>query len=162
MTFKKWLLYLAVLASLTWFAEAIKAQDYAATKATTLAAAAEVVTIQQPAATAATVRFVGVYLDCSVACTYTLERNGTAASATTLTTVSLNAGSAASKALAWSGSNAGAGTVLFRGSLPAGGGVTLNLSGIVLSGVGTTKNVTLRTNSITGDVKIDFRWTEVQ
>lgn len=161
-TGKKWLLFLFVMSLLTWLSHAVRAQDYAATKATSLSGAAEVVTVQQPAATAATVRFVGVSIDCTVACTYTIERNGTAASSTTLTTVALLAGSAASKALAWSSSNVGTGTVIYRGQIAAGGGQTIPLSGVVLSGVGTTKNVTIRTNSITGDVKINFRWTEAQ
>src|SRR5574342_237649 len=85
-------------------------QVFIATKQTSLSGAAEVITVQQPASNAKTVSFIGAYVDCSVACTITLERDGSAATATTLTPVALNSGTAT--ATAWSGSDVGAGTVL--------------------------------------------------
>lgn len=147
------------LALLFVLALCAQAQDYVAVKETALTGAAEVITIQQPATGALTVRFKTAWVDCSVACTITVERNGTGATATTLTPSPLNSGTA--KAKAWSGSNVGTGTVISKFSLPAGSGVPLNLAGITLVGNGISKNLTIRTSSITGTVHINIVWTEV-
>jgi hypothetical protein len=139
-----------------------KSQTYVAVKTTKLNNAAEVVTVQQPATGARTVRFLGAWLDCSVACTATLERNGTAASSTTLATAQVNPSvGTASTATAWSSSNVGAGTVIGAYSIPGAGGIPIGLTGIDNVGNGTAKNLTIRTNSITGTVDIIFKWQEV-
>lgn len=135
------------------------AQDYSVVKETVLAAAAEVITVQQPASGALTVRLKSAYIDCSVACTITLERNGTVAAGSTITPAPLNAGTA--KVTAWSSSTVGTGTVISKFTLPAGGGVPLDLSGISLIGNGTGKNFTIRTSSITGTVHVNIKLTEV-
>jgi hypothetical protein len=139
-------------------------QDYAnfiATKSTALTATAEVITIQQPASSAKFVRFKGAYVACSVACTVTLERNGTAATSTTLAPVKANPQSAtAATAKAWSASNVGVGTVLSVYPIAAGGSIVIDLSDHVFNAASTAQNLTLRTNAITGTAYITIQWTE--
>lgn len=154
MTFKL-ILALAVAASLAF------GEDYVVVKESSLSSAAEAITVQQPAATAATVRFYSGWIDCSVTCTVTIERNGTAATATALTRTPLNNTGSTSKATAWSGSDVGTGTVIGKFTLWGGGGVPLGLDGVILTGTGTTKNVTVRIASMTGTVHVDIRWSEV-
>jgi len=143
---------LLLLAAPAW------SQAFIATKQTSLSGAAEVVTVQQPVSGARTVSFIGAYVDCSVACNITLERDGTAATATALTVVALNSGTPA--ATAWSSSDVGTGTVLARYKIPATGGLPINLAMKSMSGANTAKNLTLRTDSITGTVTITVVWTE--
>ena len=138
-------------------------QDFVATKQTALTGAAEVITVQQPAASAKTVRFVGAYVDCSAACSVTVERNGTAATTTSLSVAKVNPSSSqAATAVAFSSSNVGTGTVVATYSLTAGGSRIIDLSRVYMTGTGTGKNLTLRTSSITGIVNILVQWTEAQ
>ncbi len=74
-------------------------------KNTVLTAAAEVITLQQPATGSKTVNFIGFYIDCSVACTVTLERNGAAATSTALTVNNINPNEPTIAGIAWSSSN---------------------------------------------------------
>lgn len=138
----------------------LAAQEYTATKETDLSGAAEVVTVQQPATGAKTVRFVGAYIYCSVACNVTLERTGTAATSTALTRVPVHEDMAAAVATAWSSSNVGVGSVVGKYSIAAGGSTSIPMETMALYGNGTGKNVTLRTSSITGNVKIIIQWKE--
>lgn len=147
---------------LIFFAVGAVAQDYIVLRESALSAAAEAITVQQPTTLARTLRFSAAWVDCSVACTVTISRNGTAASSTALTPVPLNVGSAAAAATGWRSSNVGAGTVIGTFALPAGAGTPVNLSGVVLTGNGNTKNVTVSVASLTGTVHIMIRWTEGQ
>lgn len=133
---------------------------YTASKTTALSGAAEVVTVQQAASSARNVQFVSAFVDCTVACTVTIERNGTAATATALTPAPANPDASAAVATAWSGSNVGTGTVITRASIPAGGSLVVDLSRIYFTGSGAGKNLSVRTNSITGTVDIVITWTE--
>lgn len=143
------------------FALPLLAQDYVVVRESTLAATTEAITVQQPAASAKTVRFVSGWVDCAFACTVTIARNGTAASGTALTAVPLNSGFTPT-VTTWRSSNVGTGTTISTFSIPAGGGVPINLSGVVLSGTGTTKNLTVSISSGTGVVHVMLRWTESQ
>lgn len=136
--------------------------NYGVSKVTVLNAAAEVITIQgnQPVNTRLikVVVFKGFDATCSVACTITLERDGNAATTTTLAPGRLNGESLPSTALAFSASNVGVGTILAQYSLTAGGQIAINLTGKQLySGV---ENLTVRTSSITGTVNINVQWQE--
>ena len=133
---------------------------YCAAKTTALTGAAEVITIQQPATGSRSVAFRGASIYSSVEAALTLERDGTAASSTTLAVVKLNASADTATATAWSSSNVGAGTTLSAYTVPAGGTLVLDLGGIWMLGDGTAKNLTLRTASITGTVKINVCWQE--
>lgn len=138
------------------------AQEYAATEQVTLAGAAEAFTVQQPATGARQVRFRGAYVACSAACTITLERNGTAATTTSATPAQINPDLASpSKAVAFTGSNVGVGTVIANYGIAAGGFITIDLTGMRFIGNGTGQNLTLRTNSITGTVQFVIKFQEV-
>lgn len=136
-------------------------QTYLVRKNTSLTTAAEVVTIQQPATGARQVTFISAYFDCSVACTFTLERNGTAASSTTLAVNNVNPGESAATTTAWSASNVGTGTVLQSFGCQAACNISIDLTGFSFAQVnGTGVNLTLRSSSITGTVNIFFKYTE--
>ncbi len=144
-------------------APALAQISYVAQKTTSLSGAAEVITVQQkaPASTNRVVNFKTAYIDCSVACTATLERNGTFASSTTLTPLNVNPSETTATATAWSGSNVGTGTVIQVASISAGGYLVFDISNVVLQAQdGTGANFTLRTSSITGTVHITIIWTE--
>lgn len=127
---------------------------YSTSKTTALSGAAEVVTVQLPATGTNTVNFLGAWVDCTVACTLTVERNGAAATSTTLAVNNINPGQTAAAATGWSSSNVGTGTVISRIGIAAGGGVSIDLTKIRMTGNGTGQNLTIRTNSITGTVNI--------
>lgn len=129
-------------------------------KATTLAGAAEVVTIQQPASDSKKVHFEAVQVYCSVACVIEIERDGTAATGTALTSVALTPYGTAT-ATAWHTSDVGNGTTISTFNVTAGQTVTVDLTGVMLAqGGGTGENLTLRSDSITGDIKITTFWRE--
>ncbi|MFB3828949.1 MAG: hypothetical protein ACE15B_19440 [Bryobacteraceae bacterium] len=135
---------------------------YTAQREATLAGTAEVVTIQQPATTTGNHFFLdeaAVY--CSVDCTFTVERSGTAATTTAFTPAPANPGIVAAKATAFHTSNVGASTVIGKYYVAAGGEKVVNLRAIRLRN-GTRDNLTVRTSSITGTVRILVRWAEAQ
>ena len=138
-------------------------RTYKALYEASLSGAASTVTVQQPASGARTVYIKSVYVYCSVACTFTLERNGTAASSTSLTPVSMSANNPTVAATAWRTSNVGAGTTISP-TYRVGAGdyefLAFTLGDMVLAGTGTTKNFTVRTNSITGTAEIEIVWEE--
>ena len=133
---------------------------YCATKTTALSGAAEVITIQQPATGARSVSFSGASIYASVETGLLLQRDGTAATSTALTPAKLNDSAEATAVTAWHTSNAGAGTTLAAYTVPAGGTLVLDLNGLWLLGNGTAKNLTLRTASVSGTVKINICWRE--
>lgn len=150
-------LFLCLLAQTSW-----SQIYYSVSKTTALSGASEVITIQQPASGAAVLRFIGAYIDCSVACTGTIERNGTAATNTTLTIANVNPGETSPVSTAWSSSNVGTGTVISRFSIPASGATNIDLSKVYLAASGgTNKNLTIRTSSITGTVNIVIIYSEI-
>lgn len=132
---------------------------YSANKTTSLSGAAEVVTVQQPAS-GKLIEFVGVSVDCTVACAFTIERNGTAATTTSLTVVNVNPSETSPTAVAFSGSNSTGGTVIGRYSLAAGGAAVIDLRAVKIQATHVNKNLTIRTNSITGTVDINIVFTE--
>lgn len=130
-------------------------------KNTTLAGAAEKVTIQQPATGAKRVRILYVTGYCSVACTLTFSRDGTAATTTALAPVAISGLGATSTVSGFHTSNVGAGTTIsIPFQLAAGAVVTFDTVGIGLEGNGTTNNFSVATSSITGNVSIQIVWRE--
>jgi hypothetical protein len=127
----------------------------------TLVSAAQVVTVQQPASASMQVVFQGAYIYCSVACSWTLERNGTAATSTTQTPTQVNpTTNIAATATGWVSSNVGVGTVIGNYSLGAGQSLSINLAGVFMTGNGTGSNLTLRSSSVTGTTNCIIQWTE--
>jgi hypothetical protein len=134
---------------------------YSYFKSSDLAAAAEKVTVQQAAAGSKHVMFKSGWAYCSVICTVTLSRDGTAATTTAGTVVNASTNYPAAVATAFHTSNAGTGTAVAVYDLSAGGSVTLDLTGYEFGvGVGTAKNLSLAVASITGNVKILLIWEE--
>jgi len=130
---------------------------YTAEWSQALVAAAQTITVQLP--TTAGVRnaqmdSAAVY--CSVQCEITVERNGTAATATAVASRVVT-GNATSTAIAYRSSNVGVGTVLSRLVVPTGGTMQLDLKDIgLLAG----QNVSIRTAAITGTAIINVKWRE--
>jgi hypothetical protein len=146
-------------------ASAAMAQNtHSASKATTLSGAAEVVTIQGNAAAnvrlAKQITFVGFDVYCSVDCTITLERDGIVATSTPLTPAATNSELPAATAQAFSSSNVGVGTVIGQYRISAGGTLPIKLTGKFLYLGG--ENLTIRSNSITGEIRINVQWNEEQ
>lgn len=105
-----------------------------------------VVTIQQPATGARSVRGVIVSVYSEKAGDIEFERDGAAASATAATIVSTdrNAANTTPKFKAWSASNVGNGTTLWLEPIAAGGKRDYDMSSTFLNGNGTAKNWTVR------------------
>jgi len=134
---------------------------YTVERKSALVASAEVVTIQLPTAaiaTSAAMLKAAVY--CSVECEITLERDGTAATTTTLTPVLNYTNSVAVSANAYRSSNVGVGSVIARYTVAAGLTLPLDLGDISLLKKTTPENFTIRTASITGTAIIVIKWRE--
>jgi hypothetical protein len=132
---------------------------FVAYKSTDLSGAAETVTIQKPSATVSkNIQFLSATMYCSVACTIELETAGTAATTTTLTPTALRAGSAVAEA--FSASNVGNGTTVSEYVLAAGETKSIGLSAVLWSATSGLRNLTLRTDTITGTAKLGFAWSE--
>lgn len=154
----------ALLATLTMSAGAQKARRnnkfFVFDNCASLSAAACDVTVQQPASGSTWVSFEVAQVYCSVACVVTISRDGTAASTTAATEVSLNGGVTAT-ATAFIDSNAGAGTTIITMELAAGETVAIGLDGLFLEDDDSTaNNLTVQTDAITGDASIYVRWRE--
>lgn len=153
------LFVLAALAAAVAPAQDTAWRYVAARDATTVTAS--VVTVQQPATLARNVQFEQAIVCSSTAGSFTVERNGTAASSTALTVALLSSVNPAVKATAWHTSNVGAGTVISGTVLVAAGTcATYDMSGIRLIGSGTTKNVTVRGALASGNMHITVRFRE--
>ncbi len=126
-----------------------------------LAAAASTLTVQQPATGANKVTFDSAVLYCENSCVVTLERDGTAATTTAATEVTLDETiNTAPTATAFSTSNVGAGTTIIVYRMAAGVTLTIDMTNIKMSGNGITKNVSLRTASTTGEISRTLVWVE--
>ena len=128
---------------------------------TASAATSNVITIQQPAADARVTSFLWVYVECDVDCTATIERDGTAATATAVTPSKLNTANVrgdsipAASATAYRSSDVGVGTVLGPAggySIVAGDWRVIDMRGKVLAGTGTGKNLSVRIESASAGV----------
>src|ERR1035437_659413 len=132
-------------------------------KTTSLSGTAEVITLQQNPTKASqmVVRLVAAYVDCSVACTITLERNGTPATTTTLTPVNVNPVERVAVAQGFSASNVGVGSILGSYAIAAAGSLTIDLSSINFTiNNNQGSNLTIRTSAISGTVNIIIKFTE--
>jgi hypothetical protein len=135
--------------------------SYTVSKTTAVSSSAEVITVQQPATSAKIVRFVSGSIGSTVTCAYTIERDGTAASSTTLAVNAVNPTvSPTAKVTAFSGSNVGTGTVIGRGTVTAGQIIPLDFTGIYMIGSSTALNFTIRMASCTGTIDINIKATE--
>lgn len=137
-------------------------------KQTVLAGAAEVVTVQMPSTVPTTgpraVKFLSAAFDCTVACSFTLERNGSAATTVSLTPLNANPQEPPPITVAFNTSNSAGGSVIGSYNCAAAcPPVPIDLTGIWFNNASVgTQNLTLRSNSITGTVDIMFKYQETQ
>lgn len=129
---------------------------YTYEKATTLAAATERVTLHFPTGSSKTVYLIGATIYSSVATTYTVERDGTAPTTTAVTPGELNSGTAG-LIIAYHTSNVGAGTTIKTYNIAASEEQRIELGYKTLKA---GKNLTIRTASMTGNVRIFLQWRE--
>lgn len=123
-----------------------------------------VLTIQQPTSTPRQITFQGAVVYCSVACIPAIEINGAAATTTTGTTATkLDTRAPAASSAVFTASNVGSGTVIGKYPVSAGSQIFITPSGLALgANVAAQQNLTIRTDSITGDVHILLMWSEPQ
>lgn len=126
---------------------------------TSLSGAAEVVTVHRPSNSGRPVRFVDASVYCSVACTFTVERDGTAPTTTTTAIVRSNSDDPTPLATAWKATNnvGTAGRVLAKNYVNSGNTLGVGLEDNELKA---GENLTIRTSSITGTAKILIRFRE--
>lgn len=127
-----------------------------------LSGASQKVTIQQASSGTRDLVFNSVSLWCNVDATFTISRTGTAATATSGTVNRINTWQPTATASAYTSSDVGAGTSLrsyyFKGNSPE---LVLDLENFkILRNAGTTGNITVATNSVTGTCRISFLWDE--
>jgi hypothetical protein len=147
---------LCLLLAVTVLAPAGEIYQY--TKTTGLSATAESVTLHLPSSASgvqAVIKSASVY--CSVACTITIERDGSAPTTTAATAVRLNRYSQPAAVTPYYSSDVGAGTGLSSFRLAAGALLPLDFGGKVLQ---PGDNLTLTTDAITGTVVFNFQWEE--
>lgn len=119
-------------------------------------------TLQLPVGASKRAYLEGVTIESSVACSFTIEMSGTAATTTAFTVRPLNT-STASQALAYGASNVGTGVVITGVTLSAGDVRTVALSGIALaSGAGSTHNITVVPSCTTGDIKNTWKFAHIK
>ena len=137
---------------------------YAVYYEVTPSTAAAILTVQQPASAPRQITFQGAVVYCSVACIPAIEINGAAATTTTGTTATkLDTRAPAASSAVFTASNVGSGTVIGKYPVSAGSQIFITPSGLALgANVAAHQNLTIRTDSITGDVHILLMWSEPQ
>lgn len=129
---------------------------YTYEKSTTLSSAAETVTIHLPTGSNGTVKFLGASVYSSVATSFTLERDGSAPTATAVTPAEMNGG-ATGEARAYHTSNVGSSTTIKTYNVFAADEKRIDLPE---KGLTAGQNLTIRTASMTGSVRIFIQWME--
>ena len=125
---------------------------------------AVVVTLQQPAASSHIVEPLWAKVYSTVAISVEIERDGTAATATAETEVNTSSAGTVltGAATVFYDSDAGNGTTVDTYDLAAKETIWINLKdyNLKLIGDGTTNNITLRSDSVTGTVRLTISWRE--
>lgn len=119
---------------------------------------AEAITVQIASGSARSAYMLASSVYCSVECEITVERDGTAATATALTPVKMNSADSAVSATAYRSSDVGAADrTTSRQTIGAGATIILDLTPhVILAG----ENITVRTASASATVIINLQWTE--
>jgi hypothetical protein len=149
--------FLPILVVLLALSAPLAAQrfPYAYTKTSVLNAATEVITVQMPADSPPlrAFAFKGISVYCSAECSFTLERDGTPATATAGTMLGLNRTTPAPVVKVYYSSDVGAGTSIGAYTVPAGGTLPIDLSSKRLTNP--NENLTVRIASVTATVKVN-------
>ncbi len=137
---------------------------YAVTTGTiTLAGTTTAITLQQPGVNAspATIQLESAVIYCSANCVVNQTQNGTAATATAATIVSLTPVGQPSSVKAFTASNTSGGTSIPPSvNVPTGSTVVLDLSKMIIPKGNGTSNYTISIPIYTGDVNITITWSE--
>jgi hypothetical protein len=129
-------------------------------------AAAAVTTLQQPASPTRPLQLLGVQLYCSVDCIVTLEAAGAASGSVSAASHASPSQTTAATALFYKGSNAAAPSlpinkyVVLGGDTKTIGFTDLTGRSMTIIGKAAGQNLTLRTGTMTGDVKFTWLWRE--
>ena len=160
-TFKR-LVLLSLLVTIGLAQSPTRHNVFTVTRTKALSGAATVMTVQQPAASANNVQAQWIKIFTDVAVTVELERDGTAATATGETEVGTSPDSPTPTATAFYDSDVGNGTTVDTFDLPADTMLVADLLRyeIYLMGNGTGINFSLRSSSVTGNVRITICWSE--
>lgn len=133
---------------------------FSSTIRASLSSTTSVLTIEHPSGNNEIDQLVSIYMYASSATVITLERSGTAPTATAGTVVSLNPKLVSTtNCTAWTGSNVGTGTVINTYDLN-GNFVSLNGNLFQLS-ANTEDNITLRSSSVTATVVLQIVWQKI-
>ncbi len=161
MTRLKPILALITLALLPFAAFGQDSQKrFIASETATLSAASGALTIQATSSSRAALP-VAATLECDVAVDMIVSMDGTAATTTAATEVSIGRNRVAATVEAFSSSNVGAGTIIAQQTLAADTIGVFDLSGTMLNAdAGTGENVTVRTSAVTGDCTMRLIWVE--
>jgi hypothetical protein len=146
--------------SLLWAQVVPTPAYYTYTVNTTLASSAGVWTVQQPSNPTKTATFESAYVGCPTGCTFTLERDGTTATATAGTATQWNPNNPTSNMNVFGGSNVGVGTVMGTYFLQSGGWVSIDITGAQFWPVQSGRNISIRTTSMSGQVLLVIKWYE--
>lgn len=127
--------------------------------------AASAVTVSSNGNNNRQVKFLRAFLSCSVACSFTLERGGTAPTTTAATINQVNPTNPqvqSSQMFAWTASNVGSDTnTLLSLNLAAGIPYVLNLEEMgLMIGAGIKDTVTIKSQAVSGNVGISILWKE--
>lgn len=159
------LLIAATLACPLTFAQQLKDSDikngsyYSAFWETTLAGTPGVLTIQLPARSGQKLHLQSVNVLMPQDGDVTIERNGTAATATSMTAVGLNT-SLSPTATVYRNSDVGVGTVVTKVSMTTGNNYGDLTTSVLAAGQATVQNFTVRTGNLTGVLRITLFWAE--
>jgi hypothetical protein len=143
-------------------ASSLSSQDihyFVASYSSTLAATTDTITIQAPTGMQKDVHFVSAWIYCSAACSFTINRNGAAATTTSFSPNGLN-DSYAPQATAFKASNVGAGTQIGQPyQIVSAGTYSLDLSKFILTR-GANSNLSISIASFTGTWIPSIQWSE--
>jgi hypothetical protein len=161
-----WLFILALLVAVCVLAQTAPSPTtrvYSAFYAATPTGGETVLTIQQPATGARDIRFLAASVYCSVACTASLEMNGSAASSATTTATKLDSRAPAAASVIYAASNSTGGTVINQYEIAAGSQVAVEGIGLVMgANVASKQNISIRISAISGSANIWIAWLEGQ
>ena len=155
------IILLAFIFCLTLQAQQTTYPRFRAYREVTKSAAAEVFTLQLPPAASKKAQVEEVSIYCEADIDVTVELNGTSATSTYIVPTVVNGVGANAVASPYHSSNTTGGATIDKYYVYGGTTAVVKLSGIVIpSGMTTPRNITFRTSSFTGALRVRVEWTE--